>query len=122
MNIKIVVDRELRRQGKTFKWLVEKVGISNNGLKSGLENDSIRFGDLKKLLQVLKMPITMLFEGDTTYQSIAGDNNTQASHSFIAGEPPLEYKRENDRLKEQVEQLKNQLNDKDMIIQLLKSK
>ena len=37
MNLKSIIDNELKRREKTFKWLVGEVGVSNDGLKAGLE-------------------------------------------------------------------------------------
>jgi hypothetical protein len=121
--LKSIIDRELKRQGKTFKWLVGEVGISNDGLKAGLENETIKLKDFKKMVSVLNMPIQNFFEGETTIQSIKGDYNTQASKGLIASEPALQYNKiEVEGLKKQVSLLESQLADKDKIIELLSKK
>lgn len=119
MNLKSIIDTELARQNKTFKWLVGEVGISNDGLKAGLETESIKLRDFKKVISVLNMPIQSFFEQNKTIQKITGDNNLQANHSMVA-EPAIRYKVES--LEQQIVQLKSQLNDKDEIIQLLRMK
>lgn len=88
------------------------------GLKLALINETLKYSDIKKMVQILNVPITILFEQGGTIQKIKGNYNTQASHSQV-GEPELVYKKENELLKEQVEQLKDQLADKAKIIELM---
>lgn len=120
MTLKSLIDAELKASGKTFKWLVGEVGISNDGLKAGLENETIKLKDLKKLAKVLNMPIHMLFAGDTTIQSqIGGTYNTQATHSTLH-EPATEYvKKDVEMLQKHIALLESQIIDKDKIIDLL---
>ena len=119
--LKSIIDAELKRQGKTFKWLVAELGISNDGLKAGLENESIKLRDFKKLVSVLHIPIQNFFEGETTIQSQKGRYNTQAAgHNNMLAEPEVVYKAiEAEGLKKQIQLLESQLADKDKIIELL---
>src|SRR5579862_654419 len=94
MTLKSIIDSELKQNGKTFKWLVGEVGISHDGLKAGLENETIKLKDFKKLLQVLNIPIQNVFEGERTYQMIKGDNNNQANSGLIAADPRVYLKTE----------------------------
>lgn len=122
MNLKSIIDAELKRTGKTFKWLVGQVGISNDGLKAGLENETIKLKDFKKLVSILNIPIQSFFEGDVTIQRIKGDYNMQANQSLVS-EPDVEYKKMRiEALQKQVEQLESQLLDKNKIIELLSNK
>ncbi|MGZ3983416.1 MAG: hypothetical protein ACXVJE_19465 [Mucilaginibacter sp.] len=119
MTLKSIVDAELQRRGKTFKWLVGELEMSNDGLKGGLENESIKLRDLKKLLTVLNLPIENLFVGDNLQIQKGGKYNTQA-HNSVVSEPEAVYKREKVLiLEKQVRQLESQLADKDKIIELL---
>ena len=71
-------------------------------------------------MQVLNMPIQMMFDGDTTIQSIKGNYNLQQSNSNMLREPEAEYNKiELEGLKKQVQQLESQIIDKDKIIELL---
>jgi len=119
MGFKALVDAELQRQGKTFKWLVQQLDVSTDGLKAGLDNETIKLRDLKKLISVLNMPINTFFEG-ASFQSIRGDGNTQANHSNIAAEPEIKYRVVS--LEEKVKLLESQLEDKERIISLLSEK
>ena len=49
MTLKFVIDAELKKRDKTFKWLVNEMAMSNDGLKAGLENETIKLKDLKKI-------------------------------------------------------------------------
>jgi hypothetical protein len=123
MNLKFIIDENLRARSRTFKWLVGEVGISHDGLKAGLENETIKWKDFKKVLSVLDLPIQLFFEGDKTVQKIKGNNNTQAINS-IWSEPEVLLKRENEveRLKEKVRLLESQIEDKNKIIELISRK
>jgi hypothetical protein len=118
--LKSIIDKELKRQGKSFKWLVGEVGISNDGLKAGLENESIKLKDFKKMITVLNMPIENFFASGSIGQTMAGSYNTQAGKSIHISEHEPEYKKiEVEGLKKQVELLESQIIDKDKIIKLL---
>lgn len=119
--LKSIIDAELKRRDKTFKWLVGEVGISNDGLKAGLENETIKLKDFKKLLSVLNIPIENFFEGDTSIQSIKGTGNMQAGNNITADTDMLN-KMEVEGLRKQVALLESQLADKDKIIELLTKK
>ncbi|MGZ3999585.1 MAG: hypothetical protein ACXVIY_03105 [Mucilaginibacter sp.] len=121
MSLKPIVDAVLKEQSRSFSWLASEMDRTIDGLKLALINETIKYSDLKKLVKILNVPVTMLFEGETTVQNIKGSYNTQASKSVVA-EPDLEYKKENERLIEQVNQLKSQLDDKNEIISLMKGK
>ncbi|QKJ28463.1 hypothetical protein HQ865_01360 [Mucilaginibacter mali] len=117
IDLKNLIDEELARQGKTFKWLVNELDMSFDGLKAGLAGESIKLRDLKKLISVLNMPIHAFFEEGSTFQSIVGDRNNQANHSVL-NEPVVKYQVEN--LQQKVEMLEKQVKDKEEIIQLLR--
>lgn len=122
MTLKSIIDAELSKKGKTFKWLVGEVGISHDGLKAGLENETIKLRDFKKMMAVLNLPIQNYFEG-ATIQKIKGDHNNQNTGMLMNNEPDAVYKKlQVDSLIREIELLRSQLADKDKIIELLSNK
>jgi hypothetical protein len=122
MGLKQSVDRILADQQRSLSWLADEMGFTFTGLKGSLVSESIKYSDLKKLIKVLNVPISILFEGDTVQIQKGGRYNTQASNSTI-NEPEVGYKKiEMEGLRKQVAILESSLKDKDEIIELLKIK
>lgn len=122
MSLKSTVDTILEGQSRSFNWLAGEMDRTTDGLRLALVNESLKYSDIKKMVQLLKVPITVLFEQGASVQNIKGNRNNQAGGNMMLSEPAGEYKRENDLLKEQIEQLKDQLADKAKIIELLTQK
>ena len=116
MNLKTIVDKALKSERRTFDWLCTELEMTPQGLRGALTNENLKFKDLKKLVSLLNISIDRLFENYIS-QHIEGDNNNQISQ---VGEATVMYRTENDRLNELVIELRNQIKDKEEIIQLLK--
>jgi DNA-binding Xre family transcriptional regulator len=121
MELKFIIDEELKRRGKSFKWLVAAVGISNDGLKAGIENETIKLKDFKKLCKVLELPVQLPFDPSNSNQQRPYDH--QQLQASLVNEAEQEYvKKEIAGLQKQVELLESQLEDKNKIIELLSRK
>lgn len=123
MSLKSAVEEILESQQRSLSWLASEMDKTFTGLKMSLVNESIKYNDLKKMVQILNVPISILFEGSKHIQKIKGSYNNQAGSDMMLNEPAVEYKKqEADGLRKQVAILESQLKDKDKIIELLSRK
>ncbi len=88
MSLKSTVDKILDSQQRSLSWLADEMDKTFTGFKMSLVNESIKYSDLKKMVQILNVPISILFEAPKSVQKIYGDHNTQAFNSMI-GEPDV---------------------------------
>lgn len=122
MSLKETVEKILEEQQRSLSWLATEMGKTFTGLKMSLVNESIKYADLKKMVDILNIPITILFDGSTS-QKIKGNYNNQAGTSMLLNDPEVKYKKiEVDGLKKQIQLLESKLVDKDKIIELLTKK
>lgn len=121
MNLKQLVDKSLETERRTFDWLCTQLEMTPQGLRGALVNESLKFKDLKKLLDVLKIQWGALNETGNITQSVKGNyNNTGVSSSFA--DNPTQYKLELDHKNALIQSLEKQLQDKEQIIELLREK
>ncbi|WP_345948340.1 MULTISPECIES: helix-turn-helix domain-containing protein [unclassified Mucilaginibacter] len=118
-----VIERNIRirtkAMGMTLAELSKQIEMTEAGFYKMLATDSIKVKTLKKISEVLQIPLpaflnNQLAEAGNSYQ-MAGDNLQLA-------EPSVSYSNEGDILKKQIKQLKSQLKDKEKIIELLTKK
>jgi transcriptional regulator with XRE-family HTH domain len=119
-----------KSKGYTQEIFAEKVGLSRFGLKNGLQNETIKLKDLKKIAKILEISLADLFNdvihSDTLINEKGiqivqeGTKNYVASNNKINQDPTL--KKEIEFLKDKIKFLEQQVQDKEEIINLLKSK
>lgn len=107
MSLREAVENILEGQKRTLTWLSGEMDKTYTGFKLSLENETIKFSDLKKMLGILNISCSTLF-----------DEKSPKKASYVAEQEPS-YKTERDLLKEQVQLLKSTIEDKNKIIELL---
>jgi len=114
MNLKEAVEKILSDQKRSLSWLAGSMDRTIDGFRLSLINGSIKYNDLVKLIEVLNVPVTLLFP---SRQHIVPEEYLKTS-----GEPDTGYKKAVEALQEQVALLKNTVEDKNKIIELLSKK
>ncbi len=111
MELKKIVDQLLKDQNRPLSWLAVEMNKTFDGLKLSLTKESIKYSDLKRMSEILKVPASVFFD-------------EPASENFVSEEevPYLGLKKELASCRELTEALKSQLNDKEKIINLLSNK
>ncbi|MFD1255746.1 helix-turn-helix domain-containing protein [Mucilaginibacter terrae] len=113
-----IMERNIRQQSKalgiTLSDLAKNIEMTEAGFYKMLSTDSIKVKTLKKIAEVLKQPIPFFLE-----EHLSGSNYQNISAPAQLAEPNVGYYNEKENLKEQISILKNQLKDKEKIIQLL---
>ncbi|MHB1179493.1 MAG: hypothetical protein ACYCZO_14330 [Daejeonella sp.] len=114
MYLKEVVNKILKERNRSLSWLAMEMGKTFDGLKLGLTRGSIKYTDLKRMADILEIPVSGFFEGGLDY-----GGETQKNILFEEEPPYLSMKKELNSCKELTNMLKSQLKDKDKIIELL---
>lgn len=115
MYLKETVDKLLKKHNRSLSWLASEMGKSFDGLKLSLVKGSIKYQDLILLSRKLQVHPGELFESDHTGYSPEEWRN-------VLQEGEAQYnnvKKELFSCKELNEALRNQLKDKERIIELL---
>ncbi|WP_133300159.1 hypothetical protein [Mucilaginibacter terrenus] len=110
MILKDAVDRVLSDQKRSLSWLANEMNRTVDGLRLALVNGSIKYNDLVRLVEVLDVPVAILFPKRLNEET---SNGTSFSETAIA------YKLQMEVLKENIDILKNTIKDKEKIIELL---
>jgi hypothetical protein len=116
--LKEIVDNILKDLDKPLSWLGLEMEMTYAGFRGSLLNESLKYGDLKKMAKILNVPISILFEGST--QKIKGNYNTQINSSIV-GESEAIYGSKYENILNENLFLKQQIKDKEEIIKLLKN-
>jgi len=109
MKLKKIVDKALKDQNRSLSWLAGEMNKTFDGLKLSLTKGSLKYTDIIKMAEILKLPIPYFFEEDSLLES-------------MVEEEKIEYyglKNELKFCKELTSTLKSQLADKEKIIELL---
>ncbi len=104
----------LKERNRSLSWLAMEMGKTFDGLKLSLTRGSIKYTDLKRMANILDIPVSELFEESS-------DNEAGILKSTL-GEEEAQYismKNELSSCKELINTLKSQLKDKEKIIELL---
>jgi transcriptional regulator with XRE-family HTH domain len=116
-NLMHVLEQNIRQRAKalgiTLSDLCKHIEMTEAGFYKMLTTESIKVKTLRKISEVLEMPVTAFFNNRT------GSSSYQTTEDFVLAEPPTEYNNEVDVLKKQIKQLKSQLRDKEKIISLM---
>jgi hypothetical protein len=100
------VDRELRRMKRSRSWLAGELGMTPDGLRLSLIRESIKYGDLVRVCEILGVRAGVLFgEGEGSDSGVLKQVQDDDAH------------KRDDR--EIIRMLKAQIRDKDRIIELL---
>lgn len=118
MDIKAVVDEILVEKKRPFTWLVNQMDKTFDGLKLSLTNESIKYRDIKKMAKILEVPPSTFFETEArSYKTDTGKSLTAESRNEYS-----DLKNSLKNCKEMSLALKEQIKDKDRIIDLLSKK
>jgi transcriptional regulator with XRE-family HTH domain len=116
-NLMQVLEQNIRQRSKalgiTLSDLCKHIEMTEAGFYKMLTTESIKVKTLRKIAEVLEMPVTAFLK----------NRNTQTGYptpdDLMLAEPETEYNNEVDVLKKQIKQLKSQLRDKEKIISLM---
>lgn len=109
MELKNIVDRLLKERNRPLSWLAAEMNKTFDGLKLSLIKGSIKYSDLKRMAEILKVPASVFF-------------GEHSQNQFAEEEVPYQgLKKELASCRELVVALKDQINDKEKIIKLLSS-
>jgi hypothetical protein len=114
MYLKEVVNKILKERNRSLSWLAMEMGKTFDGLKLGLTRGSIKYIDLKRMADILGIPVSGFFEEGSDHEGGVLKN------IFLEEKPQyISLKNEMNSYKELIITLKNQLKDKEKIIELL---
>lgn len=108
MELKRIVDKALKQQNRSLSWLAGEMNKTFDGLKLSLVKGSLKYTDIIKMAEVLKLPAAYFF-GETLPYNIVEEE--------IVGYAA--QKNELSACRELAATLKSQLTDKEKIIELL---
>ena len=111
MQLKDIVDKALKNQNRSLSWLAGEMNKTFDGLKLSLVKGSIKYTDLKRMADILKVPASLFFEEELIENMVAEERAGYFS-----------LKSELSSCKELTDTLKSQLADKEKIIGLLSEK
>lgn len=109
MKLKDIVDKELKDQNRSLSWLATEMNKTFDGLKLSLVKGSIKYTDIKKMSQVLNVPAANFFQEENNLENLVLEEKVEYSS----------LRSELNSCKELTAILKNQLLDKEKIIDLL---
>jgi hypothetical protein len=109
----------LKEQNRTMVWLATQMDMTDDGLKSGLVKESLKFRDLMKLCGILGINLTF-FEEDGPI--LSREPNPPGSYSTVSAAKMNEYKVKLTSCEKLVESLKENLKDKEKLIAYLEEK
>ena len=115
MYLKETVDKLLKKQNRSLRWLASEMGKSFDGLKLSLVKGSIKYKDMAVLASKIQVHPGELFESDHSGYSVEEWRN-------VLEEGEIQYtsvKKELLACKELTETLRNQIKDKERIIELI---
>lgn len=113
MYLKEVVNKILKDRNRSLSWLEMEMGKTFDGLKLGLTKGSIKYTDLKRMADILEVPVSGFFEGVDYEEGTPKNILFEEEHQY------LRIKKELNSCEELISMLKSQIKDKDKIIELL---
>jgi len=112
MELKDIVDKALKEQNRSLSWLAAEMDKTFDGLKLSLIKGSIKYTDLKKMADILKVSAAYFFREDSILDNMLAEEKAEY----------FSLKSELNSCKELTAALKSQLADKEKIIALLSEK
>lgn len=109
MRLKKIVDKALTDQNRSLSWLAGEMNKTFDGLKLSLVKGSLKYTDIIKMAEVLKLSTSYFFEEEDALTSMVEEEKIEY----------LSLKAELSACKELTATLKNQVADKEKIIELL---
>lgn len=109
-NIERNIRSYVKERGMSILDLVTEIEMTEPGFYKMLQNESMKIKTLARVAEVLQEPVVVFFHGY---------DNVKASENMAFGVQATNYETERDLLKEQIDILKNTINDKNLIIDLL---
>ncbi|MDR6782048.1 hypothetical protein ABIE26_001463 [Pedobacter africanus] len=114
MALKATIDKILKDKNRSLSWLAHGIGKTFDGLRLGLLNESVKYKDILLIAEKLEISPCVLFNEGKGYQQNHKDN--------MLAEPVSEYgdlKANLRTCKELISTLKDQVKDKERIINLM---
>jgi transcriptional regulator with XRE-family HTH domain len=113
------IRQHAKHQRMTLSELAIGIDMTEAGFYKMLSTESIKVKTLRKISEVLKLPIQLFFE------EFASPKNTRGTHSTGTEDLQLseaKYMTEREGLKKQIELLESQISDKNKIIELMEKR
>ena len=110
----------LRAKKMTVKELTQAIGMSRQGLQAAMDKGSISLHTIKAVCEAVRISPAYFFDAGTFGTVINAGGHVQSGNNNRMEVESLD--RENAMLRQQVEQLRSQLADKEEIIRLMKGK
>lgn len=112
MELKDIVDKILKNQNRSLSWLALEMDKTFDGLKLSLIKGSLKFTDLKKMAEILKVSPVVFFEGEIVSENLVAEDRVGY----------YSLKMELEACRELTTSLKGQVADKEKIIGFLSAK
>ncbi|PKP33271.1 MAG: hypothetical protein CVT99_02125 [Bacteroidetes bacterium HGW-Bacteroidetes-16] len=107
-----IIKKELENRERNFTWLADKIEYTRQGLKSALENGTIRVDTMIKIADALEIsPLALFNQLSGINQLIEETENTSTNKKL---------EEENEFLKKRILELEDQLEDKKMALNILR--
>lgn len=114
MALKATIDKILKERNRSLSWLAHGIGKTFDGLRLGLLNESVKYKDIILIAEKLEVSPCVLFDEEKGYQI---QNNTIPVE---AGPEYGDLRANLKTCKELISTLKDQVKDKERIINLMK--
>ncbi|MBS7563773.1 helix-turn-helix transcriptional regulator [Mucilaginibacter sp. Bleaf8] len=118
-NLEVNIRQQAKVKGITLAELAKDIEMTEAGFYKMLSTDSIKLKTLKKIAEVLQMPISYFIENKAKKSAVYQNERFETT---VAAEPNTVYRVEKEGLLKQISLLESQLKDKDRIIELLSKK
>lgn len=116
MQLKEIVDNLLKERNRSLSWLASQIGKTFDGLRLSLIKESVKYSDLKKMAEALGVSPGVFFEPSyENYEDYVKSSMTMQEDVFVYKTTKTEL----DACRELAERLKDQIKDKERIIELL---
>jgi len=110
------IRQHAKHQRMTLSELAAGIDMTEAGFYKMLSTESIKVKTLRKISEVLKLPIQLFFEEFASPRNAKGVNSPGIENTQLS---EIEYLTEREGLKRQIELLESQISDKNKIITLM---
>lgn len=110
------IRQHAKHQRMTLSELAAGIDMTEAGFYKMLSTESIKVKTLRKISEVLKLPIHLFFEEFASPRNAKGIHSTGSENTQLS---EAEYLTEREGLKRQIELLESQITDKNKIIELM---
>lgn len=112
------IEEILRKKRIPIVEFAQKINTNRNNVYSIFRRKTIDTGLLLKISEILEFDFFQFYITDKTRSSLVSDR----SNIYLVNSELKTLKGQNDKLEKEIKDLKNRLEDKEMIIKLLKEK